>query len=393
MRRGTDLHANKKVTRDSNRSANRRLVLQSVFALEPVSRAEVARDTGLGKPYISELVSELVAEGPVRELGVDTSGIGRPPTMLGIDAGTQSTIAIDASANPFRGYVTDLRGRHLPGTERTVDRGPSDDSVASVRQLCVELLNATNRDTLGIGIGAPGVVDDQGNVLRATNVGWEGVALAEELARDLGVPVHVANDADAATMAEYGRRSYSLGGNMMFVLIGEGLGSGIVLGGRLHRGDGFAAGELGHVTVDPMGLECRCGRIGCLETVASVAGLKRAYLEAGPQDGTRPEFDLQRLGDSVEGIALLRRGGTFLGQALGNLISVLDVRTIVLGGEAVQAGPAFIDSVRHAAVDHVIYSGRTAPEIHYSASGDEAVLIGAAALVVNRELGVVWGPA
>lgn len=389
MRRGTDLRANRKITRDTNRSENRRLVLQSVFALEPVSRADVARTTGLGKPYVSELVSELVSDGPVFELGIGTSEVGRPPTMLGIDVGHQSTVAIDVSGDPFRGYLTDLRGSRLPGTEKTVMR-QSGSSIDGVRELCAQLLDTTQRDILGIGIGAPGVVDDQGKVLMAANLGWEGVALAEQLSKEFGVPVHVANDADAAAMAEYGQRSHSPGGNMVFVLIGEGLGAGIVLGGRLHHGDGFAAGELGHVTVDPSGLECRCGRVGCLETVASVAGLKRAYEDSGILDAGLPGFSLGQLSESVAGISVLRSGGAYLGQALGNLISVLDVRTIVLGGDAVEAGPVFIDSVRRAAVDHVVYSGRAAPEIHYSAAGRDAVLIGAAALVVNRELGVLW---
>lgn len=384
---------NTKVTRDMNRDANRRLVLQSVFSREPVSRAGVARDTGLGKPYVSELVGELVADGPVIELGVGTSDVGRPPTMLGIDVGRLSTVAIDISVNPFRGYLTDLRGRPLPGTERQVGRRIGRGAVDSVRQLCRELLEASPRDTLGIGIGVPGLVDDQGTVLRATILGWEGEALASELTEDLRVPVHVANDADAAAMAEFGRRNLSPGSSIVFVLIGEGLGAGIVLGGRLHHGDGFAAGELGHVTVDAAGLECQCGRVGCLETIASVAGLRRAYEEASLADESLAPFDLERLKETVTGIAVLRQGGASLGRALANVISVLDVRLIVLGGAVVQAGPVFIDSVRQAAVDHVVYSGRAAPETHYSAAGGDAVLMGSAALVVKRELGVIWGTA
>jgi len=393
MQRGSDLRANKKVTRDTHRDANRRLVLQSVFSLEPVSRAGVARDTGLGKPYVSELVSELVTSGPVLELGVGTTDVGRPPTMLGIDVGRLSTVAIDISVDPIRGYLTDLRGRPLAGTERAVARRSGLAALDSVRQLCTDLLESWSGDILGIGIGAPGVVDNEGNVLRAANLEWDGVALAAELAADQRVPVHVANDADAAAMAEFGRRSLSPGGNMVFVLIGEGLGAGIVLGGRLHHGDGFAAGELGHVTVDPVGLQCRCGRVGCLETVASVAGLRRAYVDSAPTENGVPPFDLGRLGETVAGISVLRSGGASLGLALANLISVLDVRSIILGGEVVEAGPVFVDSVRQAAVDHVVYSGRSAPEIHYSAAGRDSVLMGAAALVVNRELGVVWGTA
>lgn len=179
--------------------------------------------------------------------------------------------------------------------------------------------------------------------------------MADELTKEFDVPVHVGNDADVAAMAEYGQRDLSPGDNMVFVLIREGLGAGIVLGGRLHHGDGFAAGELGHVTVDPNGLDCVCGRVGCLETVASVAGLKRAYEETNLQNDGLPEFSLRGLSQTVAGISVLRSGGAFLGRALGDLTSVLDVRTIVLGGEAVEAGSVFIDSVRQAAVDHVVY--------------------------------------
>jgi len=335
-----------------------------VFSNEPVSRAGIARDTGLGKPYVSELVAELVASGPVIELGVGTSGVGRPPSMLGIDGERLSTVAIDISVNPFRGYLTDLRGRPLPGTDRHVGRRSGRGAVDGVRQLCGELLDISPRDTLGIGVGVPGLVDDHGTVLRATILGWEGEALASELTEDLGVAVHVANDADAAAMAEFGRRNLAHGSSMVFVLIGEGLGAGIVLGGRLHHGDGFAAGELGHVTVDPEGLECQCGRFGCLETIASVAGLRHAYEQATLSDESLPRFELDRLQETVAGIAVLRDGGASLGRALANQISVLDVRLIVLGGAMVHAGPVFIDSVRQAAVDHVVYSGRPAPETY-----------------------------
>jgi len=391
MEREGDLRANHRVTRDTSRDANRRLILQSVFSLEPVSRAGVARHTGLGKPYVSELVSELVNGGPVIELGVGTSVVGRPPTMLGVDGERMSTVAVDISVDPFRGYLTDLRGKPVAGTERQVSPESGLGAIDSLRELCHQLLTASPRDPLGIGIGVPGVVDSQGNVLRAANLGWEGLPLAEQLTSDLGVPVHAANDADAAAMAEFGRRSLPPEGNMLFVLIGEGLGAGIVLGGRLHHGDGFAAGELGHVTVDPTGLECHCGRVGCLETVASVAGLGRAYEAAtAGGDGVQP-FGLERLRETAIGVSVLREGGASLGRALGNLISVLDVRLIVLGGEVVHAGPVFIDSVRQAAVDHVVYSGRAAPETHYSDAAGDAVLAGAAALVVNRELGVIRG--
>ena len=149
-----------------------------------------------------------------------------------------------------------------------------------MESLCRELLAAATRPVIGVGIASPGVIDLAGTVVQAPNRGWYGMPLATRLTDRLGVPVHVANDANTRALGEFTYGS-AAGSGCMVVTIGEGVGAGIVVDGALVLGRHHAAGEIGHLTVldgdlrDELPLDCACGRSGCLETVLSVPALRR----------------------------------------------------------------------------------------------------------------------
>jgi predicted NBD/HSP70 family sugar kinase len=347
------------------RRHNRSLVLRTIFRSGPLSRADLARSTHLTRAATSELAAELLAEGLVEELGTRSDqGVGKPATLLGLVPDARLTVTLDLSDDArFRAALVDLGGKVLDRRTTARDGRRADAALDLATELCVDLADAAPRPLLGVGVGSPGVVDPAGIILEAPNLGWHGVELSARLAQAVEVPVHVANDANAAALGELG-----LGGpgerSLFLVKIGHGVGAGLVLDGHLVVGDRFAAGEIGHVVVDPDGAPCACGRTGCLETAVAAPRLRRSN-------------DRER-----------QAGGRRLGEALAPVVSALNLREIVLSGPL----DLLDESFRAAALDAI--RERTMPavgdyvDIRLSSLGEDDVLLGAAMLVLDRELGV-----
>jgi predicted NBD/HSP70 family sugar kinase len=355
----------RKAVPGDTRRHNRSLVLRTIFRAGPLSRADLARSTHLTRAATSELAGELLAEGLVEQLGTRSDqGVGKPATLLGLVPDARLTVTLDLSDDArFRAALVDLGGKVLDRRTAARDGRRADAALELATELCLDLAGAAARPLLGVGVGSPGVVDPAGTILEAPNLGWHAVNLSARLAQALAVPVHVANDANAAALGELG-----LGGpaerSLFLVKIGHGVGAGLVLDGHLVVGDRFAAGEIGHVVVDPGGAPCACGRIGCLETAVAAPRLRRA-------------------GDPER-----QAGGRRLGEALGPVVSALNLREIVLSGPL----DLLDESFRAAALDAI--RERTMPavgdnvDIRLSSLGEDDVLLGAAMLVLDRELGV-----
>jgi predicted NBD/HSP70 family sugar kinase len=210
-------------------------------------------------------------------------------------------------------------------------------------------------------------------------VQWTNEPLAAKLAAALGVPSYVTNDANAAVLAEYSNTGphpssrENAGENLLLVRVGGGVGAGMIIGGHLYVGDHFAAGEIGHVVVDDSGPLCKCGRHGCLEAIVSAPLLAQRLSGVGDDDRAR----------------FLDEAGRHLGLALATLVGALDLSEIVLSGPM----DLLDDRFRTAALETIRH--RTFPAVgqhvnaRFSSLGDDGVLLGAAALVLRRELGVV----
>ena len=359
------------------RRHNRALVLRTLFRDGPLSRADLARSTHVTRVTASDLVAELIESGLVEELGTrPEQGVGKPATLVGIVADARFVLSLDLSDDEqFRGALVDLSGKVV---DRLVaSRGSRTGAAALelVERIARELAARAERPLLGVGVGSPGVVDLAGVVLEAPNLGWFDVDLAGRLATALadGPPTHVANDANAAVVGEL-----SLGGpagrSLLLVKIGHGVGAGLVVDGHLVVGERFAAGEIGHVVVDPRGEPCACGRRGCLETAIAAPLLRRRLAAAG--------------GDGAAQARARRAAGSKLGSALAPVVSALNLREVVLSGPL----DVLDETFRRAALRAI--QSRTMPavgdnvDIRLTAFGEDDVLLGAAMLVLDRELGV-----
>ncbi|GLY33035.1 ROK family protein [Kineosporia sp. NBRC 101731] len=370
---GRALRPTTKVMPGQARVYNRSLVLQSLYSDGPQSRADLARVTSLTPVTIGALVSELISEGLAVELGPRAGArVGKPATMVGFDPSAAHIVSVDLSRDVmFHGAVLDLAGTVLATAEAPRDGRLGEGAAQVALDLARELVEKAGRPVLGIGVGSPGVVDPEGTVLSAPNLGWSGMPLARMLNESLGRPVHVANDANAAALAEHSFGGATRSG-VLVLTVGLGVGAGILLDGALVRGDRFAAGEIGHLIIEEPGPPCACGRSGCLESMLSVPRLRARLADL-------PETERQQA---------ISKAGTSLGIALAPVISTLDLGEVVLNGPPDLLGGAFLEAAATAVRRRVLPVVGHALELRLSTLHENAVLLGSAVLVLSGELGV-----
>src|SRR3954469_2361418 len=285
-----------KATHRQTRVHNERLVVRTVYDLGPISRADVARQTGLTRTTVSDVVAGLLDEGVVREIGRGQSTGGKAPILLEVDDDARLVVGLDLGEEQFAGSLVNLRGEIRRTVELEVDGRDGDAALALVFELLDRLLDGTAAPLLGIGIGTPGLIDSRtGTIRRAVNLDWRDLPLGPIVAERYDVPVNVANDSQAAALAEYTYAGGDRVPNLIAIRVGRGVGAGLILRGALFQGDGSGAGEIGHVVVNENGALCRCGRIGCLETVAGMRAIEAQASAAtgSPTDlvGTRKAID------------------------------------------------------------------------------------------------------
>ena len=368
---GRSLRHAAKLLPEHARAHNRSLVLQTLFHQGAMSRADLSRETGLTRVTISDLIAELIEDGYVAERGTrEVTGPGKPAILVDLDREGHRIIGLDLSrSDRFFGAVLTLDGEIVARHEASVPADPAD-ILDTVIRLTRDLVADAHAPVLGVGVGTPGIVDDRGIVRTAPNLGWIEIDLEGILRAEVSLPILVANDANAAVLAEY--TFGGAGDDVMLVRIGRGVGSGLLSGGQPMRGSRFAAGEIGHVTVGTDGGPvCVCGKVGCLEAWLSVPSLERALAE-----------------DGAERDAVLRDAGERLGIALAPVVGALDLSEIVLSGPSrLLDGPLAIATVE-------TLRARTLAEFHdgvqvrMTEQGDDIVLRGAAVMVLSGQLGV-----
>jgi predicted NBD/HSP70 family sugar kinase len=372
---GRPLRPRGKLLQEDARRHHRSLLLQQLFREGPASRADLARSTGLTRVTTSDLIGELVADGLVEELGAPAEArVGKPPTLVGLAADATHIVGIDLSNDDrMTGAVVNLLGQVQARHEVAIDGATGQDAVALVHRLAAELIALTDRPVLGIGVGSPGIVGADGTVIDAPNLAWAGTPLSASLAQAFDLPVFVANDANTAVLGEHTFGETGTGG-LMVLRVGTGVGAGLVLEGSLLHGHRGAAGEIGHVVVDPDGERCACGRTGCLETLVAVPRLRRRLAE-GAANGEDADDVLTRVGEQ-------------LGAALAPVVGTLNLQELVLSGPQ-----ELLDGPLREAADRVIRA-RTMPVsgeglvVRASTLGEDVVLVGAAVLVLAGQLGV-----
>jgi predicted NBD/HSP70 family sugar kinase len=377
------------------RAQNSSLLLKVIWRERHISRADIARVTGLSPSTVSAIVAGLQQAGLVRETGAGLSRGGRRPTMIGFCDDVFALVGVEIGASHVTVVVTDLRAdvRAARWGLYPVRTDP-DGALAMVRSFvddALRELGIARRQVIGIGVGVPTPVrpDTPGRLPPLIVPAWRDHDVHEILSRAYGLPVFVENDANLGALAEQWWGAGKDGKDLTYIKIGTSIGSGHIINGELYRGAGGTAGEIGHLPMDPAGPRCPCGLTGCLGTfIGSEVLVARAKAEV---DGS---FAIANVGDIVRaargGDAGARRivadVGAHLGVAVASLMNVLNPAVVVLGGEITGVGELLLDPVRAAVRDRSLATTFEGTGIITSNLGDKAIAVGGATMVLRAAL-------
>lgn len=359
------LNTSTKTVPSDIRGRNTMAAFNLLFPAASISRSELGKTLGLSRMAATEVTGEMLDNHIIREVGEDTrSGRGKRSVMLAIDTAFWRIITIDLSPQyVVQGALVDLGGRIIERTEMPVEHG-TDVTLEIIIDLVQRLKADAVQPILGVGVAVPGVVDRDGTVVDAVQLGWEDVPLHAQLREALGMPVLVGNATNAALVAE---RFFGEGSDdSMLIRIGAGVGASLCLNGQIIDGATSMAGEIGHVVVDPEGPACACGKRGCLEAYLSTNNLY-AQITADPAQRTE----------------ILTGAGQLLGRVMAMSLGLLNLRDVTIDAPADIAGETFIHAMRGELSAAMNTQYMTIPLLHRCQVGADASLRGQAINVLR----------
>ena len=369
------------------RDINRQIVLNYVREREPISRAEIARETNLQRSTVSAIVDALTGEGLVEEIGEGESTGGRPPTMLRLR--TAGAIAIGVAVTPDVTTVacSDLVGRVLAQRQfpTDLDHERTFQQAIEAIQECVKLKGGSIES---IGVSLPGLVDPStGVAIYVPYFQWRDLPVATMISSAVGLPVMIDNDANAVALAElwFGRPEVSDARDFIMVLAAEGVGTGIVFDGQIYRGERGAAGEFGHMIIGTNApVECSCGNRDCWEAFSSERAALARYQRL--RHSTNDEIGFKELVDralsgEADATTALKDMALCLGVGISNLVVGFSPEAVVVGGEITRAW-SLIEGALKQTIEHSVRRGLPSARILPSTLGANPTLMGALSLVL-----------
>jgi glucokinase-like ROK family protein len=389
------------------REINLSTVLRYLQADAPLSRAGLASLTGLNKTTVSSLVEELIDRRLIHEVGLDTSGPGRPATLLELHPGGGCIVGVELGVDFILAILTDLAGhviwRRLTETDPVRPQKAILADVLCLVDEAIAISQSRGSRLLGMGLTVPGMVDvDEGLLIFSPNLQWRNVPLREMFHTHTGLPVMVDNDASAAALGEHLFGVARQAHNFVFVIAGVGLGGGLFLNGDLYRGASGIAGEIGHTSLMmDRSRPCRCGNRGCWETFGNQYSLVervRARLEVGHNSVIPQLMEKQTspltlsvitqaadAGDT-EACEALAETGAAIGLGVANLINIFNPEMVVVGGAMSIAGNHLLPAILQVVEERALAETRSRTQVVQSAFGPDASVMGAVALVVKSIL-------
>ena len=357
-----------------------------------VTRADLARVTGLARSTVAQRVDALLANGLVRDTGGSVSTGGRPPAVLAFNRDAGVVLVADLGATHARVAVSDLAGTPLAEGAADLDIALGPERVLEwVHDWFTKLLEEVGRseaDLRGIGIGVPGPVEfESGHPVNPPIMpGWDDFPIPDWFDGRYRAPVLVDNDVNIMARGEH-RMHWRETEHLLLIKVGTGIGCGIVADGHIHRGARGAAGDIGHIrATSSEDVVCRCGNIGCLEAIAGGQALAQRLAAQGA-DASRSR-DVVRLVRSGHpgAIRMVRDAGRILGEVLAGTVNFFNPAVIVIGGDIAEAHEQLLAGVREGIFSRSLPLATRDLRIVPSRLGDRAGVIGAATMVIEHVL-------
>jgi len=388
------------------RKLNTSLILERLRTRGPISRAGLSAATGLNRSTVSSVISGLLEDSLVREIGLQPSEGGRPGMLLELNPDSGCAVGVEIGVDFISVVLTDFVAQVL--VRQRVSSDPQDSQATIIEraegmvQEALDIGQSRGLKRLGIGLGVPGIVDiGEGALVFAPNFGWRDIPFGEMWGRRFDVPVYVENEANAAALGEYYFGVARHVQNLIYLSASFGLGGGILIKGRLFRGSGGYAGEVGHMIIEPGGQQCGCGKRGCWETVVGPRAIVRKVKQALESNKESlvynlVEGDVSRIDSDVvvraaeRGDTLARRVleeiGIQLGIGIANLVNTLNPEMVVLGGTLSLASPFLLPAIDKMVHEHALARPGEIVQVAVSAHGADACVMGAVALVLDEIL-------
>jgi predicted NBD/HSP70 family sugar kinase len=370
---------------DTIRYINRQIVLNYVREKEPISRAEISHETELQRSTVSLIVEELKTQGLIYEIEGESTG-GRPPNLLRLRAAGCIAIGVDLGTRQTIVATGDLVGRVL--RRETFETDPDLETTVGRIASCIQSFIRSEPAIEGIGISLPGLVDSEaGTALFIPSFKWRDWPIAEQLRQVTGVPVTVDNDANAAALAELwlGRPEIRDVRDFIFVLVEEGLGTGIIFDGQVYHGKTGGAGEFGHMTIGKGApVACAAGSNECWEAFASERAALARYAQKSsgePAINFKQLIDLAFRDDQIAKDALIETAH-YLGLGISNLTKGLSPEAVIMGGEIARAWPLIADELQNTVAQNSICQGLLSAPAFASTLGEDTRIMGALSLVL-----------
>ena len=392
--RKVDLTNFRVATSETARKINRQITLTLLRRHQPMSRADLARRSGLQRSTVSAIIDQLIGEGWVTEGAIGRVPRGRPSRFLHLNAERAGIIGVDLRPEATTVGLAGLDARFVSQTVWPTP-GEPDLFIQELSGSIAKLRSEHPRIACeGIGVSVPGRVDQSGRLIFAPNLGWQDVNLKTKLEAAIGLPVALENAANAIALSElwFGQHPDHFK-HLVAISVSEGIGVGLLLNGQLVHGAHAMSGEFGHVSIDAEGPLCSCGNRGCWERYASNAAAVRYFMESagdagGAEAAAPPRFDeILRLADEGDARAIdaLARMGRYLGIGLAALTTGLAPELIVIVGDVTSAwhrvGPFVMEEMRRRTLP------RANTRIVPTDPATQPRLRGAVALVVQQHFG------
>jgi len=363
------------------RKINRNIILELVRTQQPISRADLARQSGLQRSTVSQIIEQLLSEKWVCEGRTAISSRGRRPTLIRLNEGLVA-LALDVHPRQATIAVIDLNGRLVLRSTAPLTSDPAA-STQLILEGITRIKSELGRMSIeGLGISFPGRVDPQTDrVLFAPNLRWRDFDLKGVVEKRTRLPVHIANAAIACLLAELTFNHTDGNRDAVLVTTSEGIGGGIFVNGSIVTGHDGMAGEFGHISIDPQGPECACGRRGCWEVFASCRAAVRYFRELQPRFREITFGELLNLAEDGNSHATqaVEKQALQIGHGLRLIIAALSPSVIYIAGDVTSAWHRY-GPVLEKAVKELTIAG-TPPQVVPARDGDIARLRGAAALV------------
>lgn len=322
------------------RDINQTLLLHLIRERQPISRADIAKTTGLRPGTVSSIVNRLIRKGVIREGAEGPSSGGRKPRYLYINGENAYVLAIDIGVRETVYAVSDFNGRILKQKSVMTKGKPK----TFLKNLCDEIKKTISKNYSrvkfeAVGVSVPGLVNrTTGEVVVSPNLEWNNTPVKKIIEDELNLPVFVENDANAAAFSElwYGPLEEIKVKTLLYILVVDGLGTGLIINGNLHVGSEIGLGGFGHMCIEPNGEVCSCGRKGCWETLASESATIARYsrlINNKSDSMTITEIITKANEGDKQAIAAIKATAEYLGDGIASIAHGLSPEIIVIGGD------------------------------------------------------------